>query len=594
MGLTAFPSSSIINVATARLIGRATAGTGAAEELTAAQVKTLLALVPGTDVQAFHANLSALAGLIGAADKGFYFTGSGAMALMDLSSFARTIMDDTTAMGVRTTLGIDSDDAVTFGDVTCNNLVVNGTSTTINTASITVDDPLIRLADNNAADSVDVGWYGTYVDSGTKYAGVFRDATDGKFKVFSVLTAEPTTTVNTGAGFELGTLVCKLESNEVTITGGAISGLSSPLPVASGGSGSGTAGGALTNFGLTANGQSIVTAANYAAMRALLDLEPNTDFYAPGGTDVPVADGGTGSSTAAGAATNLGLGTGDSPQFTGVNLGHASDTTLTRVAEGAIAIEGKIWAEPSAALVGSYHLLMGQPSPNRWHHSWLSCFTTTSINHAGGLEVSFVGTVSTPGITTTTFRTSRPRFAITGAAGAGSVAHIRSTNRHIVWRGNAAGLGGWYLVSVVGVQTAIAGSIYMLGLMEASAFVGATTEASANIDAVFLGWDSGDSNCQIMHNDSAGTCTKIDLGANFPARTANCIYQLFLFAEPNGSAIYYQVNRLDSAFIASGTLSANLPTAGTLLHFNHYESNNATATAPVLNHYKTDIWQPWQ
>ena len=34
-----------------------------------------------------------------------------------------------------------------------------------------------------------------------------------------------------------------------------------------------------------------------------------TDYYAPGSTDVAVADGGTGSSTAAGARTNLGLGT---------------------------------------------------------------------------------------------------------------------------------------------------------------------------------------------------------------------------------------------------------------------------------------------
>lgn len=62
--------------------------------------------------------------------------------------------------------------------------------------------------------------------------------------------------------------------------------------------------------------------------------------YSAGGTDVAVADGGTGSSTAAGAATNLGLGTGDSPQFTAINLGHASDTTLTRVSAGDVAIEG--------------------------------------------------------------------------------------------------------------------------------------------------------------------------------------------------------------------------------------------------------------
>lgn len=38
------------------------------------------------------------------------------------------------------------------------------------------------------------------------------------------------------------------------------------------------AGAVLTTLGLTANGQSLVTAANYAAMRALLDLEGGTDF----------------------------------------------------------------------------------------------------------------------------------------------------------------------------------------------------------------------------------------------------------------------------------------------------------------------------
>lgn len=40
------------------------------------------------------------------------------------------------------------------------------------------------------------------------------------------------------------------------------------------------------------------------------------------------------------ARTNLGLGTGSSPEFTGVNIGHATDTTLTRLAAGRAAIEG--------------------------------------------------------------------------------------------------------------------------------------------------------------------------------------------------------------------------------------------------------------
>jgi hypothetical protein len=62
-------------------------------------------------------------------------------------------------------------------------------------------------------------------------------------------------------------------------------------------------------------------------------------FYYVTGTDVAVTDGGTGASTATGAATNLGLGTGDSPQFTAVNVGHATDTTVARSAAGRLSVE---------------------------------------------------------------------------------------------------------------------------------------------------------------------------------------------------------------------------------------------------------------
>lgn len=43
---------------------------------------------------------------------------------------------------------------------------------------------------------------------------------------------------------------------------------------------------------------------------------------------------------AAAQRTTLGVGTADSPQFAGVNVGHATDTTITRVSAGVVAVEG--------------------------------------------------------------------------------------------------------------------------------------------------------------------------------------------------------------------------------------------------------------
>jgi hypothetical protein len=72
-----------------------------------------------------------------------------------------------------------------------------------------------------------------------------------------------------------------------------------------------------------------------------------------------VADGGTGASDAATAATNLGLGTGDSPQFTAVNLGHASDTTLTRASAGTLAVEGVTLAKGTDVITQSVVVQFG-------------------------------------------------------------------------------------------------------------------------------------------------------------------------------------------------------------------------------------------
>ena len=140
------------------------------------------------------------------------------------------------------------------------NLTVSGTTTTVNSTTLTVTDPLVFVGnDNNATDAVDIGLFGMYDTSGTQdlYSGIFRDASDGKWRLFKDSQAAPTTTVNTAAtGYTIATLVANLE-------GGTVSSLASAITVPNGGTGAGTftANGVMFGNGTSALG---VTAAGTA------------------------------------------------------------------------------------------------------------------------------------------------------------------------------------------------------------------------------------------------------------------------------------------------------------------------------------------
>jgi hypothetical protein len=108
---------------------------------------------------------------------------------------------------------------------------VNGTTTTVAATSLSISDNFVYLNnDSDGPGNVDLGWAGAYNDGTYRHAGLFRDATDGRFKVFDQYTPEPDAAVdiNTShasfhlATFQAGTFVGALTGNVTgNVTGNA-------------------------------------------------------------------------------------------------------------------------------------------------------------------------------------------------------------------------------------------------------------------------------------------------------------------------------------------------------------------------------------
>ena len=135
---------------------------------------------------------------------------------VDLDSQTMTIQGTTNEVevglsGQAFTVGLPDSVTVTSNLTVGGDLIVSGSTTTVNTTQLEVEDNLISLAANNTTDAVDFGFYGQYDDTGTKYAGLYRDASDGTgvFKLFDSLATEPTGTTITGgslAALDVGAL----------------------------------------------------------------------------------------------------------------------------------------------------------------------------------------------------------------------------------------------------------------------------------------------------------------------------------------------------------------------------------------------------
>ena len=186
------------------------------------------------------------------------------------------------------------------------NLVISGETITQDVSTVRTEDALLELAANNAADAIDIGFYGSYINGpNTLYTGLFRDASDsGKYKLVTGGETQPSAanTVDT-ATFSTATLVAN-------ITGGTVSGLTANIAIADGGTNTnsfptgnlvffdGTSLAGIANTGTAgtyanASHVPVITTDDYGRVSSVTNTAISVDAAAISSGTLPIARGGT-------------------------------------------------------------------------------------------------------------------------------------------------------------------------------------------------------------------------------------------------------------------------------------------------------------
>lgn len=304
-------------------IAVADGGTGAS---TAAGARTNLGVAIGTDVQAYDADLSAVAGVSSAGL--IARTGSGTASARTLTAPAAGItVSNGDGVSGNPTIALANDLAALEG-LSATGLISrtgDGTASartlTAPAAGITVTNgdgvsgnPTLALANDLAA------------LEGLAATGLIARTGDG--------TAEART-ITAGSGCSVANGNGVSGNPTVSLIPGV--GLGDVLS-----SGAVTTGTLVVHSGTTGQvvTQSTLTGVLKATSGVPAAAVAGTDYVAPGGALGTPSSGNLGSCTGLPQAGTVGLTTADSPEFAAINLGHASDTTLTRVSAGVGAIEG--------------------------------------------------------------------------------------------------------------------------------------------------------------------------------------------------------------------------------------------------------------
>jgi hypothetical protein len=207
---------------------------------------------------------------------------------------------------------------------------------------------------------------------------------------------------------------------------------------------------------------------------------------------------------------------------------------------------------------------------------------TTAPVAIGG-NVGVAGTASfqqTFGSTNRWLSTARKRYTSTTTAGNA----VSTRQAYLNWmRGSAAGFGGFFFQAQVGMSINLNGSQCFVGLCPATGALGGDPSTDFPLNMCGMGWDAADAstgNWQFFRNDGAGGVVKLDLGATHAARAVNVGWELAMFMAPGGSELFVEITNLNTGgVVLSTSYTTDIPAANTGLAMKCDMRNGAVAAA---------------
>jgi hypothetical protein len=176
------------------------------------------------------------------------------------------------------------------------------------------------------------------------------------------------------------------------------------------------------------------------------------------------------------------------------------------------------------------------------------------------------------------------RLGYVSAATANSMAGIRHARQE--WaRSTVQHLGGWTFEARFAISDAadVADARLFVGMASmVPAFAGNLVLATMRDSIGFASNASGvGQSLRIFSIGSSTQISSVDLGANFP-HTRGIMYRVKLVCATDGT-VQYEVTRIGTAHVATGTVSTNLPRSHALLTPALYRGNGSTALAVALD-----------